>query len=237
VIETFTLLSSYNNISGLITIPEGNKKYPCVILSHGLISSKESSKYIALSESLAEKGIASCRFDYHGCGESGGDISATTLTIRTENLDSVFQYIFAHHFIDREKIGILGSSFGGATCIIKASKDKRVKCIALLATPYQLDKKEDETIPGVQLKETIYEDFFTYDILAEAKNISCALVIHGEDDEVVPYQEGKAIYQNIKRPKRWELIRGADHTFSNPSHREKVITLAVKWFRDYLVAS
>lgn len=71
MIQDFQIKSASNTIAGLMTIPNGPGKYPCVILSHGLISSKESSKYIALSERFAGAGIATCRFDYHGCGASG----------------------------------------------------------------------------------------------------------------------------------------------------------------------
>jgi len=59
-------------------------------------------------------------------------------------------------------------------------------------------------------------------------------VIHGEDDEVVPLYEGKAIYKNIKKPKKLYIIKGGDHIFSVVSHREKVIELATNWFRHHL---
>ena len=71
-------------------------------------------------------------------------------------------------------------------------------------------------------------------MLAEAKSVSCALVIHGEMDEVVPAREGKAIYSSLKKPKRFELIKGADHIFSVPGHRERAITLSLDWFRRFL---
>ena len=141
---------------------------------------------------------------------------------------------FKHKLIDPEKIGILGSSFGGSTCIVKASKDKRVKCISLWATPFLLEKKDGGRISEIDFNETIYDDFLKYDLLSEAKKITCALVIHGEDDEVVPLYEGKAIYKNIKKPKKLYIIKGGDHIFSVVSHREKVIELATNWFRHHL---
>ncbi|HNQ62968.1 MAG: hypothetical protein ILNGONEN_02175 [Syntrophorhabdaceae bacterium] len=232
--ESFEVSSFGFKIKGILTTPRDDKRYPCVILSHGLISSKESSKYLALSERLVLDGIATCRFDYHGCGESEGNIEETTLTIRVGNLDSIFEYVFKHKLIDPEKIGILGSSFGGSTCIVKASKDKRVKCISLWATPFLLEKKDGGRISEIDFNETIYDDFLKYDLLSEAKKITCALVIHGEDDEVVPLYEGKAIYKNIKKPKKLYIIKGGDHIFSVVSHREKVIELATNWFRHHL---
>jgi dipeptidyl aminopeptidase/acylaminoacyl peptidase len=199
-----------------------------------LISSKESSKYVALSEELHSIGIAACRFDFHGCGESGGNIAETTLTIRVENLHGVVEHVRNHNHIDRRKIGILGSSFGGSTCIIQGARDKSINCISLWATPYKLEKEDDGKISGIQFNESIYTDFLTYDILGEAKRLSRALVIHGKLDEVVPCAEGKAIYDQIKEPKKLEIIEGADHVFSSPPHRDKAITLALNWFKTYL---
>ena len=82
-------------------------------------------------------------------------------------------------------------------------------------------------------KDTLWEDFARYDLLAEAKKVSCVLVIHGEIDEVVPVHEGKAIYRNLKKPKNFELIKGADHIFSVQSHRERAIILSRDWFRRF----
>jgi dienelactone hydrolase len=144
MIKNFEISSAYNKIAGITIIPQGRrKKYPCVILSHGLVSSKESSKYALVSDIFAGAGIATCRFDYHGCGESGGDITETTLSIRLENLDVITEYIANHPSIDSHNIGILGSSFGGTTCVLKAAKDARIKCVSPWATPYRLDKDED----------------------------------------------------------------------------------------------
>lgn len=224
----------YNTISGLMTIPEGRNKCPCVILSHGLVSSKESSKYVALSELLVQEGIASCRFDYHGCGQSSGNIKETTLTIRLENLDKVVEHVLADNRINCDKLGLLGSSFGGTTSVLKAARDRRIKCLSFWATPHTIEKTPDGTISDIQFGDTLYSDFTTYDILTEAGRVSRALGIHGEMDNVVPFQEGKTIYENMKRPKKFELIRQADHVFSDPGHRERASRFALGWFKKFL---
>ncbi|NLW35533.1 alpha/beta hydrolase [Syntrophorhabdus aromaticivorans] len=234
MIRNFKLASTYNTIQGIMVIPGINRKYPCVILSHGLVSSKESSKYAAVSEKLAENGIATCRFDYHGCGQSSGKIEETTLTIRLDNLDAVTEYVLGHSSIDPERIGIMGSSFGGVTCVLKAAKDSRIRCISPWATPHRLEKEGDGAISDIHFHDAIFTDFARYDILSEARKVSSALVIHGELDEVVPCEEGKAIYGSMKEPKECVIIEGGDHVLSDPSHREKAIGLALNWFQKYL---
>ena len=218
-----------------MAVPEGKGTFPCVVLSHGLISSKESSKYVAISERFAEAGIASCRFDYHGCGNSGGSIEETTLTIRLDNLNAIVDYVLHHRSVNPDRIGIIGSSFGGTAALIKSARDERIKCVSLWATPYVLAKEGNGSIDNIFFKDNIYTDFSTYDILSESENVSRALVIHGERDETVPCIEGKKIYENMQQPKRLEIIEGGDHVFSDPSHRERVIDLALNWFDKYLL--
>jgi uncharacterized protein len=234
VIEQFQVMSGDHTVSGVFTVPDTPGRFPCVILSHGLISSKESSKYIYLAELFSTQGIASCRFDYHGCGQSGGNISETTLTIRIRDLESVLEHALRLRSVDRTRIGILGGSFGGATALVEAAKNPDVRCVAFWATPHMLDEKKDESIDGVFFKPAIYEDFSGYDLLNEARKVSRGLVIHGELDDVVPAFEGKAIYDSMKRPKKFELIKGADHTFTDPSHRERAARLSLAWFKRYL---
>jgi uncharacterized protein len=236
--ECFTVKSIHNTISGLLVLPKGDDgQFPCVVLSHGLVSSKDSSKYVALSEVFAQAGIATCRFDYHGCGESEGNIEETTLTIRLENLDAIVEHVMCHPRLNARKIGLLGSSFGGTTSLVKAARDKRIKCLSFWATPYRLDREDDGKISEIQFRETIFSDFAAYDILSEARNVSCALAIHGEMDEIVPCEQGRTIYRNVKRPKMMEIIKNADHVLSNPVHRERAMNFALNWFRRFFLRS
>ncbi len=237
MIESFFIESRYNTISGIMTVPDKVcEARPCIVLSHGLISSKSSAKYVAFSEQLAAIGIASCRFDYHGCGESGGIIEETTLTIRFENLSAIVGHVRTYPGIDPERIGILGSSFGGVTCILQASRDRRIKCVSPWATPFELVKTGDGSIDGIPFKDEFYSDFLKYDILSEAKNVSHAMVIHGSLDDTVPSREGIAIYEHLHEPKELHIIEEADHTFSIPQHRDRAIGLSLGWFRKYLLA-
>lgn len=235
MVEPFEVRAGGFKIRGVMTAPRKGDKHPCAILCHGLISSKESAKYLSLSQILADNGIASCRFDFQGCGESEGSIEETTLTKRVGDLDAVCDWTIAHPSIDASRIGLLGSSFGGSTSLVKAARDRRIRCLCLWATPFKLENKEDPSAEGIVFKEDIYTDFATYDLLAEARKVSQGLVVHGKMDEVVPFSEGEAIFSNLKEPKRLELIEGGDHTFSAASHRERAFGLSLEWFRRFLV--
>ena len=57
-----------------------------MIASHGLLSSKDSEKYIALGERLSKEGIAMLRFDFRGIGESEGRLEDDTISRRITDL-------------------------------------------------------------------------------------------------------------------------------------------------------
>lgn len=44
-----------------------------------------------------------------------------------------------------------------------------------------------------------------------------ALVLHGDNDHVIPIAQGRALYDAIKEPKRFVTIRGGDHNDETPS--------------------
>ncbi len=235
MVEPFEIGPSGRKVRGVLSVPGGNGKRPCVILSHGLISSKESAKYLALSDALGAIGMGSCRFDYHGCGQSDGNIEETTLTERLANLEAVTALVLEHPSIDGSRVGLLGSSFGGSTSLVRAARDGRIRCVCLWATPYRMGNKEESSPEGIDFREDLITDFARYDLLAEARKVRCGLVIHGEADEVVPAAEGAAIYENLGDPKAFELIRGGDHTFSRAADRERAISLSLGWLGRFLV--
>lgn len=231
--KRFELPAPVMKVSGILTIPDNNVNHPCVVISHGLISSKDSSKSVALAEAFCVAGIASCRFDYHGCGESEGDLKDTTLTIRLRNLQMVVEYVRQHEGIDPSAIGLSGSSFGGSTTLLLAALDQTIRCAILMATPYRLEERPGDELDQVGFTD-IYNDFSKYDLLGQAEKVSRVLVIHGENDETVPWGEGKAIYEHLSDPKRFELVKRGDHVFSDPIQRDKVIQLSVEWSKRFL---
>ncbi len=171
-----------------------------------------------------------------GAVKAAGTSRETTLSIRLDNLNAIFDHVLAHPAVDPQRVGIIGSSFGGSTGLLKAARDERVRCLSLWATPHILDSSEDDTISDIKFKKAIYTDFASYDLLEEAKKVQRTLVIHGDSDEVVPCIEGKTIYKYLKKPKAIEIIKGGDHIFSVDAHRIKAITLGLNWFRRYLIS-
>jgi fermentation-respiration switch protein FrsA (DUF1100 family) len=240
-IEFIQTISEGNKIYGILHLPR-NPSPPCVVASHGLFSSKESEKLVEIGEFFSAQGIAVIRYDHQGCGESEGDLSATTASSRIKDLEAVFE-LAANHPLLGDRLGLLGSSMGGVISIFKAAADFRVKAQALWATPSHLrDKREVEDTetppqgdpPGDHLGKGFYQDLEKYDAGQAIKKVANSLILHGEVDELVPLSQAEELYAAARPPKHLEVFPAGDHRFTDPQNRRRAIRMSLEWFQRYL---
>ena len=218
---------------------------PCVVMSHGLESSKDGDKWPVLASALGESGISALRFNHRGCGQgpqaSEGVFEDTTLTGRIADFRAALD-VAASKAGDGAALGAVGSSFGGM--VVVAARDPRVRALALLATPVAIppDSSGQEIVDGYhylqsgnRLRAGFFRDVARYDILAAVRDFrGPVLVVHGDRDDVVPVEHAARIHEAACGPKRLEVVPGADHVFSAPEHRSRAVALCVEWFKAYL---
>ncbi|MDI6826502.1 MAG: alpha/beta fold hydrolase [Candidatus Aenigmarchaeota archaeon] len=224
MIESVKFYSEGNLIFGNLHLPYENS--PCVITLHGLESSKDGYKWPIIAEKLYGQGYACLRFNFRGCGEgsekSEGEFA--NLTERIKDYKSALQFLQGANKVDMNRLGAVGSSFGGMVGI--AAQDKRIRAIAILATPYKLREK------ARKVKKSFYKDLEKYDLLKAIKNAPPIMMIYGSLDEYV--EHGYKLYENAREPKRIEIIEGADHILSQPEHLNRAIDLILEWFGEHL---
>lgn len=232
--EKVSFQSEGRRISGILHLPE--KENPsCVIASHGLLSSKNSEKYIALGERISGEGMAMLRFDFRGIGESEGGEEDNTISKKLVDLRKAIDFIRSYPGLGN-RIGLIGSSLGGFLSLINASMDKEIRAVVIWATPLHMDglksKERGENTPLPP--EAFFEDLPKHQLLPLLEKISNCLVIHGEKDELVPVEQAWEIFQNLSSPKEIHIIGDADHRLTDPTHRQRAIELTVDWFKKYL---
>jgi dipeptidyl aminopeptidase/acylaminoacyl peptidase len=234
IVEKVFFKSEGNKISGILHLPE--KKNPaCVIASHGLLSSKNSEKYVALGEQISREGMGMLRFDFRGIGESEGREEDNTISKKIADLSSAVDFIRTYPGLGNG-IGLLGSSLGGFLSLIKASGDKEIRVVVIWATPLHLDdlgsKKQEEDYPLPP--EAFFEDLPKHRLMPLLPKVSNCLVIHGEEDELVSLDQALGIFYHLGVPKEIHVIGGANHRLTDPAHRQRAIELSVDWFKKYL---
>jgi len=233
-IKKVSFISEGQKISGILHLPD--KENPsCVISSHGLLSSKNSEKYIALGERFSSEGIAMLRFDFRGIGESEGGEEDNTISKKIVDLGSAIDFIRSYIGLGN-RIGLVGSSLGGFLSLIKASRDENIRAVVIWATPFHIDdlkskeRGEDTPLPP----EVFFDDLPKHRLLPLLHKVSNCLVIHGEKDELVPVKQAWEIFQNLSTPKEIHVIGEADHRLTDPTHRQRALEFTVDWFKKYL---
>ncbi len=120
--------SKGSKLCEILSILNNDKTKPIVILVHGFSSNKNTKNFILLRHLLENKGISTFRFDIYGHGESEGKLENITIS---EGVDDVFQSINYLKQQGYNKIGLVGSSFGGISSLIASAKTNDLFVLAL----------------------------------------------------------------------------------------------------------
>ncbi len=115
-------------LRGWLRCPDGDGPHPLVILAHGLGGLKEWT-IPEVADALAGAGIAAMAFDYRNFGDSDGlPREEVDHYGRIEDWQSAISYATTLPEIDRERIGIWGTSLGGRDVLAVAAIDRRLRC-------------------------------------------------------------------------------------------------------------
>ncbi|KKU55306.1 MAG: hypothetical protein UY41_C0008G0029, partial [Candidatus Moranbacteria bacterium GW2011_GWE1_49_15] len=148
------------NLCGVLSNPTEGTENPVVILCHGFSTSKDSFTNVTLENLLNKAGIATFRFDFFGHGESEGDFENITV------LQGVEDILNAHRFLESlgyGTIGLVGSSYGGATAILAAVKLPDLFALALKCPVSDYEELEVETKGSLRIKKWKEEGFEEYE--------------------------------------------------------------------------
>ncbi len=218
-------------LAGFLHLPGVGQAPPVVVGSHGLFSTGNSAKQVALARHLSAKGIAFLRFDHRGCGGSQGEFArVTTLEGRRRDLLAAARYL-RHRGDVGPMLGLFGSSLGGATCLAAwaALKPRR---LVVVAAPYDSRSILEAADPDAdrQTRALFGAPHFQFDLTPELPGIRDILVIHGTRDRVIPVAHARCIHRLAGDPKRLLLLADGDHRLRRPEHRENLLAEAAEWF-------
>jgi len=146
--------------------------------------------------------------DYRGYGFSGGEISEEGTRADAR---AAYDYLLGREDINPRQIILFGRSLGAAVAIDLAV-DLEYGALILEAAFTSIQAMAKETFPllpaGMLLKAR-------YDSLSKIKSVHLPLLIlHGNQDKVVPFEQGQVLFEEANEPKTFYTIRGAGHNDS-----------------------
>ncbi|MDE0060647.1 MAG: alpha/beta hydrolase [Defluviicoccus sp.] len=98
-----------------------------VVLCHGYTGVKD----LYLPDNarvLAGAGYAALAFDYKGWGESEGPSTRLAPHSRVADVQAALTFLGAREEVDAGRLGLYGTSYGGATAVWTAAIDRRARC-------------------------------------------------------------------------------------------------------------
>jgi len=223
-------------LKGTLHLPAVTRP-PVVIGSHGLFSTGNSPKQIALAQECTRRGIAFFRFDHRGCGESQGVFhDVTSLESRCRDLICAVETILSGRDTGNAA-AFFGSSMGGAVCMATAGTSfTEAVSIVTVSAPVCISshneamkairKSADSYLP----EPLFYERNLQFDLSGLLPALRNILIFHGDKDEVIPVSEAMKIYQNAGHPKKLVIQKQGDHRMSSEEHQREFIASAVNWF-------
>ena len=234
---TVQFISGDYRLTGTLHLPD-KLKPAAVVGCHGLLADRSSPKQIALAQALNAIGIAYLRFDHRGCGESQGPLAfKTLLTARCEDLCSAVAFLRNQANVG-SVIGLFGSSFGG-TVVMAAAAECRVPAIATYAAPIRSHTIGTAAEREIRAHHAISEnetDGFAFDISSRLGRMKNILIMHGTNDEIVPPDHARRIYEAAQQPKKLILYENCTHRMTDPDHQRRFIEACAAWFEPYAIA-
>jgi fermentation-respiration switch protein FrsA (DUF1100 family) len=129
------------SLSATLTLPKDTSlPFPIVILASGsgpqnrdceILGNKP---FLIIAEHLAQKGIASLRFDDRGTGKSTGNFLTASLKDIASDVNACVAFLAKDSNLKGHSIGIAGHSEGGMHALMVARKNKKVKFLLQLAS-------------------------------------------------------------------------------------------------------
>lgn len=140
--------------------------------------------------------------DYRGYGQSEG---RTTEAGTYLDAEAAWRYLTQEQGFTADQIIIFGRSLGGA--VAAALAEKRPPRLLILESTFtsvpEMAARRFRFVPARQLAR------IQYDTATRLGNIHVPLlIIHSPGDEVIPFDQGQALFQAANRPKQFLQISG-----------------------------
>ena len=173
---------------------------------------------------MHEVGYGALLLDMRNHGESGAAIT-TWGPAEARDVIAAYNYLLARSEVDPDRIGLVGKSMGGAAVALAAAQLPDLAVLVLESTYSSFEENLPNILPGIArapgfLAPYVFSrmDSATLEPLDEilvAETVAMLdvplLVIHGEQDQLVPTEQGRAIFATANEPKTLYTIPGAGH--------------------------
>lgn len=229
-------------LHGYLTLPFGKeaKNLPLVVNPHGGPHGiRDWWGFDPQNQYLASQGIAVLQVNFRGSGGYGDQFERAGYQkwgsdIQHDIIDAT-QYVIDQGFADKERICIVGGSFGGYSALQSAVlAPDMFKCAIGVAGVYDLELMFNEgdvanSRSGTSyLKDVLGQDKAVLKAMSPSENVdklkANILLVHGGEDERAPIEQLESLEKGLKAhnyPYQKLVMDNEGHGFYNDEHRAK----------------
>lgn len=250
-------------IPALLTIPqpysEAPSNMPTVIMPHGGPHSYDRQAFNAWAQAMAEHGYAVLQPQFRGStgfgkahweaglGEWGRGMQ--------DDLTDAVAFLSKAGVSDPERVCIVGASYGGYAALAGAAfTPKLYRCAASIngvsdltsMMDYERDEHGDNHWVVDHFSRSMARDYFTPERIAAYSPANFAtevqmpvLLIHGEDDKVVPLQQAELMRDRLEKagkPVAFQKIGDTGHNLGTPEAERQMLESLLAFLDEHLAA-
>lgn len=253
--EDFWFESGGDKVHGLLLKPpffDPNKKYPLVMLIHGGPQGawEDNFHYRWNAQMFAAPGYVVAMVNFHGStgyGQAFTDsISGDWGGKPYQDIITAVSYLHANYpFIDKEKLGAAGASYGGYMINWIEGQTDIFDCLISHAGVFDLRSEygatEELWFPEWEYRGTPWtnpEMYQKFSPSSYVKNFKTpCLVIHSANDFRVPLEQGLQFFTSLQRmgvPSKFLYFPDEDHFVQKPLNAQLWWKTVLDWLATYL---
>ncbi|MHA1585051.1 MAG: alpha/beta hydrolase family protein, partial [Promethearchaeota archaeon] len=238
------------NLHGILYFPDDHKSpLPLIIHINGMPGKSPEEDEKRFATEFVNQGLAYYTYDHQGVRESSGIF---TYYDAQENLEKVIDYLVQDSRIDPTHIGLFGESFGGSMAFSQSVRDNRIKCLTTRSPVYDTDiipklpfftdltkiwaRNKQMRFPDLDLKSIYLDQTREYNPMKLGNRLKMPYyLIAGDHDELLQADGFTRLFEIVKSSKKnFDLIKGANHNFSNPHQFKEMRKKIIQFFKENL---
>lgn len=193
-----------------------------IVFSHG--NTGAMGYHFGFVEWLLPEGFNVLMYDYRGFGSSGGTPVRHGMI---EDVHSAFDYVKTRKDVDANRLISLGHSLGASKSITALAEKPVAGVRAIISdSGFASYVGMANAVAGKVGTDMVSDEWSPKDWVAKLTPMPL-LVVHGTDDEVVPFSQGQQLFAAAVMPKTMFAVQGGHHGNSlwrnNGEYRKKML--------------
>lgn len=235
-------------LAGILHFPDTRETQAYALFAHCFTCTKNINSATNIADALAQRGIATLRFDFTGLGASKGSFADSSFSTNIEDLIDAADYLAKEHAAPQL---IVGHSLGGTAILAAAKHIASAKAVASIGSPaspehvlhlleQDLESIEQDGLAEVNLagraftfKQGFVDDIRQHQI--DYKKLGKALmVMHSPIDDTVSIDQAGKIFSQAMHPKSFVSLDKADHLLTRTEDSQYVGKVLASWALRYI---